>query len=240
MHILNSAKTAASATQSLGEHLDNLLGVSSADYGAASGQPVIRGISGARIKVLNNNLVVRDVSGLGPDHINEVDLNDIEQIEIVRGPSSLLYASGGIGGIVNIVDNTIPRKNLTQPIVKFGSEIQTVNDGRGFNFSFQNYFKGINLTLFHKQTDLDDFEIPSGAIISGEESLPEERQAEEHDENPNALANSAWESANSRLGLSKAGGWGFAGISYRRNKSDYGIPFHNPQVEEHGVEESCP
>ena len=58
--------------QSLGEHVDALLGVSNADFGAAVGQPIIRGMSGNRVKVLNNGTVVRDVSALGPDHAVDV------------------------------------------------------------------------------------------------------------------------------------------------------------------------
>ena len=77
------------ATSSLGEAIDSYLGVSIADYGAAVGQPIIRGMSGPRVKILKNGMVNRDVSGLGVDHLNDVDLNDIEQVEIVMGPSSL-------------------------------------------------------------------------------------------------------------------------------------------------------
>ena len=61
-------------------------------------------MSGPRVKILKNGMVNRDVSGLGVDHLNDIDLNDIEQIEIVKGPSSLLYANGTIGGIINVVD----------------------------------------------------------------------------------------------------------------------------------------
>ena len=62
--------------------------------------------------ILNNGVVARDVSGLGPDHINDVDMNNIEQIEVVRGPSSLMYSNGSIGGIINVVDNTIAKQDF--------------------------------------------------------------------------------------------------------------------------------
>ena len=75
------------ATTSLGEAVDSYLGVSIADYGSAVGQPIIRGMSGPRVKILKNGMVNRDVSGLGADHLNDVDLNNIEQIEIVKGHS---------------------------------------------------------------------------------------------------------------------------------------------------------
>ena len=102
LHIVDGSAIANDATQSLGASLGDLVGLSTSDYGAAVGQPIIRGMSGSRVKVLNNGVVVRDVSGLGPDHINDVDMNNIQQIEVVRGPSSLLYSNGSIGGIINI------------------------------------------------------------------------------------------------------------------------------------------
>ena len=94
IHILSGEDIATEATQSLGETIDELLGVSVSDYGAAVGQPIIRGLSGSRVKILDNGIVNRDVSGLGADHFNDIDLSNAQQIEVVRGPSSLLYTNG--------------------------------------------------------------------------------------------------------------------------------------------------
>ena len=138
LHVVSGEDISTNASQSLGESLDNLLGVSSTDYGAGVGQPIIRGMSGNRVKILSNGMVVRDVSGLGADHINDVDLNNIQQIEVVRGPSSLLYSNGTIGGIINVVDNTIARKDFSTSELKVGLEAQSVNDGDSHNVSYQN------------------------------------------------------------------------------------------------------
>ena len=116
LHVVDGNEIDTNANGSLGEAIDDLLGVSSADYGSAIGQPIIRGMSGTRVKVLDNGMVNRDVSALGPDHPNDTDLNNIQQIEIVKGPSSLLYANGSIGGIVNIVDNTISKTDFDGPV----------------------------------------------------------------------------------------------------------------------------
>jgi iron complex outermembrane receptor protein len=72
-------------------------------------------MSGPRVKILKNGMVNRDVSGLGADHLNDVDLNNIEQIEIVKGPSSLLYANGTIGGIINVVDDCVAPTDFDKP-----------------------------------------------------------------------------------------------------------------------------
>ena len=83
LHVVSGDDVTNAATQSLGESLDSLLGVASTDYGSGVGQPVIRGMSGDRVKVLNNGMAVRDVSGLGGDHINDIDMNNVQQIEVV-------------------------------------------------------------------------------------------------------------------------------------------------------------
>ena len=110
LHVVDGDDVDAGGVQSLGDTLDELLGVHSADFGAAVGQPVVRGMSGSRVRVLENGVVVRDVAALGPDHINDVNLLNTQQIEVVKGPSSLLYANGGAGGVINIVDNSIAAK----------------------------------------------------------------------------------------------------------------------------------
>ena len=110
LHVVDGDDVATGGVLSLGDTLDELLGVHSADFGSAVGQPVIRGMSGSRVRILENGVVVRDVAALGPDHINDVNLLNTEQIEVVRGPSSLLYANGAAGGVVNIVDNSIPEQ----------------------------------------------------------------------------------------------------------------------------------
>ena len=115
IHVIVGEDTIFDTTVSLGESLDNLLGVQSSDFGSAVGHPIIRGLSGNRVRIMNNGKTLRDVSTIGDDHMNEVDLNDIQQIEIVRGPSSLLYSSGTVGGIVNIIDNTIAREDFKEP-----------------------------------------------------------------------------------------------------------------------------
>lgn len=74
LHVVDGDDIKAGGIQSLGETLDELLGVHTADFGAAVGQPVIRGMSGSRVRVLENGVVVRDVAALGPDHINDINL----------------------------------------------------------------------------------------------------------------------------------------------------------------------
>ena len=169
LHVVSGDDISATASQSLGESLDGLLGVSSADYGSGVGQPIIRGMSGNRVKILNNGMIVRDVAGIGVDHVNDVDLNNIQQIEIVRGPSSLLYANGTIGGIINIVDSTIAREDFAESELKLGLEAQSVNDGDSHNLSYQNNLGGLNFSFAYKDSQFDNFDVPTGAILHDED-----------------------------------------------------------------------
>ena len=180
-------------------------------------------MSGNRVKILNNGMVVRDVAGIGADHVNDVDLNNIQQIEIVRGPSSLLYANGTIGGIINIVDSTIAREDFTESELKLGLEAQSVNDGDSHNLSYQNNLGGLNFSLAYKDSQFDNFDVPTGAILHGDEHY------DEHEEEVGFLSNSDFENNALRLGVSKAGDWGYFGVSVNSVESIYGIPFHGDE-----------
>ena len=94
--------------QTLGETLQNELGVTNQSFGAGVGTPVIRGQAGPRVRVMQNSLGNNDASSLSPDHAAGVDPVIAERVEVLRGPSTLLYGNGAIGGIVNVIDNRIP------------------------------------------------------------------------------------------------------------------------------------
>ena len=235
LHVMSGNDIANNASKSLGETLNDLLGVSSADYGSGVGQPIIRGMSGSRVKILDNGLVNRDVSGLGADHINDVDLSNVQQIEVVRGPSSLLYTNGTIGGIVNIVDNSIAQEDV-QRLTKIGLETQSVNDGDAQTIFYQDNLNDINISFSYKDSSFGDFNVPNGAIIHiGEEGHQEHEDHEEHDEQEEELGylvNSDFASESLKFGASKTGDWGYIGFSIANIESLYGIPYHGDEHED--------
>ena len=234
LHVMSGNDISNNASKSLGETLNDLLGVSSSDYGSGVGQPIIRGMSGSRVKILDNGLVNRDVSGLGADHINDVDLSNVQQIEVVRGPSSLLYTNGTIGGIVNIVDNSIAQEDV-QRLAKIGLETQSVNDGDAQTIFYQDNLNDINISFSYKDSSFGDFNVPNGSIIHIEEEGHQEH--EEHDEQEEELGylvNSDFASESLKFGASKTGDWGYIGFSLANIESLYGIPYHG---DEHDDEE---
>ena len=240
VHVLDGKDLEAAGVQSLGEHIDSLLGVSTADFGAAAGQPIIRGLSGTRVKVLNNGTVIRDVSGLGPDHAIDASLTDLQQIEVVRGPSALMYSNGSSGGIVNIVDNAIPVIDLEGFSGMLGAEAQSVNDGEAADFAIRGNIGGLNLTYSFQDQDLDNYEVPKNAVLEMHDDHDEEHHDEDHGEEHEEhgaegdLANSDYEATFHRLGLSTTGDWGYVGLSYTDNSTTYGIPFHVEPPGGHG------
>jgi iron complex outermembrane receptor protein len=97
---------------SLGETLSGLPGVASTYFGPASSRPVIRGLDGDRIRILENSGAMRDVSSLSYDHAVSADPIAVERIEVLRGPGALLYGGNAMGGVVNLIDNRIPREPI--------------------------------------------------------------------------------------------------------------------------------
>ena len=93
---------------SLGETVDGLPGVQSSSFGPGVGRPIIRGMDGARVQILSDGLGSGDVSTVSVDHAVSVEPFLAEQIEVLKGPATLLYGSGAIGGAVNVVDGRVP------------------------------------------------------------------------------------------------------------------------------------
>ncbi len=229
LYVIDGDEILDDATTSLGDAIDSYLGISIADYGAAVGQPIIRGMSGPRVKILKNGMVIRDVSAIGADHINDIDLNDIEQIEIVKGPSSLLYANGTIGGIINVVDDSISTINYELPKLKVGYETQSVNDGSSEFINFKNNFNGFNVNVGYKNTEFGNYDVPDGAVIHEEDHGD--------DKELSYIENSDYALEATKFGISRAGDWGYVGVSVDNLESLYGIPFHG---EEHPKEDGEP
>ena len=239
LYVIDGDEILDGPTSSLGAAIDGYLGISIADYGSAVGQPIIRGMSGSRVKILKNGMVNRDVSFLGADHLNDLDLNDISQIEIVKGPSSLLYANGSIGGIINVVDDCIAQMDFDGAEFAAGYETQSVNDGSTEYFNYKNNLNGFNVNFGYKNSEFGNYDIPNGAVMH-EEHHDEEHEGEEHEEheeNMGYINNSDYMSEATKFGISKTGDWGYIGLSVDNIESMYGIPFHGEEHDEHEGEE---
>lgn len=238
LHVVDQDALAKMPVLSLGESLDSLVGVTTADYGSGVGQPVIRGLSGSRVRVMQNGLIARDVSILGGDHINEVDLTDAQQIEVIRGPASLLFANGTIGGIVNVVDQSIARKDIEAPRLRISGQGQSVNDGEAASLAFGDNLGGFNFSYAGSYSNLNDYKVPNGALTHDEDhdedhdGEHDEDEADHDEEAIKRLLNSDTSRETHKVGISKVGQWGYVGASFARQQTVYGIPVHADEHEE--------
>ena len=109
-------------------------GVTATTYGQGSSRPVIRGLGEDRIRILENGLDTGDVSSIGPDHAVAMDPLAAEQVEVVRGPATVLWGANAIGGVVNVLDGRVPDRPAPPGggavELEFGSNANKKSGGR--------------------------------------------------------------------------------------------------------------
>jgi iron complex outermembrane receptor protein len=223
----------------LGDTLSTQPGVGASDFTAGASRPVIRGQADNRVRVLNNGTEVFDVSNLSPDHAPSVSTLLSQSIEVVRGPATILYGSGAIGGVVNVTDNLIP---VEQPAERLSGEV----DGR-FNSVDLERSGAMALTLspfqhfvIHAEGSLlrtDDRSIPGFALDQRirAELTPEQRHDNGFGGNPfGTVPNTFVKTKDFGIGASYVWNKGYIGASYSRFLSEYGVP-DDPEVDEPGV-----
>jgi iron complex outermembrane receptor protein len=198
---------------SIGDTLAQEPGVQSSSFGAGAGRPVIRGFDAARVQVLENGIGSLDVSTISPDHAVTVEPLRAQQIEILRGPATLLYGGGAIGGVVNVVTDAIPRERLDAPTgaaeVKGGSANRLRDGGFDISAPASDSFV-LHADAYKRRTK--DYDIPGAARRDDPESPV------------GTLPDSAVDSKGGSVGGSWVGDRGFLGASVSTFRSDYGIP----------------
>lgn len=242
----------------IGETLRTQPGISSTFFGPGASRPVIRGLAGDRIRVLDNGIGSIDASATSPDHAVAVEPALAERIEILRGTAMLIYGSSAAGGVVNVMDSRIP---TAAPEGGFDGAIRygytSVDEGHeataAFNALLGTY--GDTQIVLHgdySYRDTDDYDIPGFAESSRLRALEEAEEHEdededhedEHDEEEEAfgtLENSAVETKAGSGGLSFIFENGFLGFNVRVLDSLYGVPgghgHGHEEDEEHEEEE---
>ena len=235
--------------QTLGESLDGLPGVRSADFGAGSSRPVIRGQGGPRVRVLDGGASVADASTISPDHNVAVEPFRAQQIEVLKGPATLLYGSGAIGGVVNVVSDLLPQQPLTRMTGSIGVQAGSVDEARS---GYGHVEGGNGRVAFHLDVlrrETEDYDIPGRAEAehteethSEGEGEGEHAQGEEHeDEARGTVPNSFTETESLAGGLSWTFDGGYVGVGATLYDTIYGVPGHGHGEEEHGhAEEPAP
>ncbi len=226
----------------LGETLMRQPGVHSTSYGPGAGRPVIRGLGAGRVQVLEDSLPAVDVSAQSDDHAVSVEPMLIDRVEILRGPSTLLFGSGAIGGVVNVIDGRIPERVPGESLEgRFELRGNTVADERTGVLRLDGGSGNWAWNISGTWRDAGDYEIPGLAEAESEEEHDGEEQGHEEDEAFGVLPNSFVESQSGSAGLSWIGERGFFGVSIKQFETDYGIPAphaHEDEDEhdEHGLD----
>jgi len=236
--VLEPEELAHDLKPSLGDTLADLPGVTSSSFGPSSSRPILRGLSGEDAPILIDGLTSLDLSTSDPDHAVAINPLTAERIEVLRGPGALLYSSSTIGGIVNVIDDRIPRRvpdhvaaNL---LASYGSAANERSGNIGVDLPLGGHFVAHADAAYSKYDDLH----VGGYLLSD----PLRREAlASPDPAIRALAglkgklpNTAGRSDDASAGAAYVDGDLNIGLSFSHHDAKYGVPIRfslDPDVE---------
>ena len=238
VEVLDEEDLAVAPASTLGDLVNGLPGVRSTNFAPGASRPVIRGLSGPRVQVLTNGLGMIDASSVSPDHQVAVDPAEARRIEIVRGPSTLVFGGSAIGGVVHIIDDRIP----TEPAEggmdgHVSAQGSTVDDGTSFGARLKTNAGPLVFTADAFTRSASDYDVP---VFPESQRLLDEEGEEAGDER--TVENTFVELDQYGAGVSWIGSRGYLGASVKRVETTYGVPGHahepdplDPDAEEESV-----
>lgn len=214
--VLSGERLDENRAASLGETVASMPGVQSSNFGPGVGRPIIRGLDGPRVAVLSGGLSTQDVSTVSQDHSPAIEPFLADQIEVLKGPSTLLFGSGAIGGAVNVVDGRIPEYAISNGF-----------SGRAETRFYAGDQDG-NTTMARVDGGTDTFALHADAVY---------RNALDYDTPDGRQRNSFIDTRSGAVGGSLLGDWGFVGLAASRFNNQYGNPGEpgDPAAGEGGV-----
>ena len=231
--------------ENLADVIASVPGARSASYGPGASHPMIHGMDGPRILVLYDRLRPMDVATYPGDHPPLVDPFFATQIEVLKGPNTLLFGSGSSGGVINTETGRIVNEMPQDPTL-YRFEMRTRDNGE------RSFFAGradvsiedmvLHLDAYSRQSE--SYDIPGCALsdLLIEHQEEEEMHADEPHETENdesecgTLPNSDTENRGTSLGLSFVRDWGYTGMSVSVSNAIFGIPVEHAHEEEHDDE----
>jgi iron complex outermembrane receptor protein len=203
----------------LGETLNGIPGVTATQFGPNASRPIIRGLDGERVRIMQNGVGILDASSLSFDHAVGIDPLIIEQIDVVRGPAALLYGGSAVGGVVNAIDHRIPKEKLEgvtgRAEARFGGPDSTRNGAAVIDVG--NGKIAIHADAYTRKTS--DLDIPGFAVSSRKNRADSSALRE----NRGRLANSSSEGDGGALGASLTFDNGYIGASVSTLNNNYGV-----------------
>ena len=204
------------AAATLGATLAATPGLSGTAFGPNASRPIIRGLGGERVRMLENGVGSLDASNVSPDHNVSVEPLLVERIEVLRGPATLLYGSSAVGGVVNVIDNRIPSATPAAPfggIAEFRYE-SAAKERTGV-FATGAGSSRLAVQVNGARTTTSDVAIPAYADP-------------EHPSDRGALVNSARSTTSASVGATAFSSAGSLGVSLSAYDTRYGVPVGEP------------
>ena len=221
--VLSGQNLTLAIEPSLGQTLARLPGVSSSYFGPAASRPIIRGLDGDRIRILQNGLNTIDASATSVDHAVSFDTSNLKSVEVVRGPATLLYGSNAIGGVVNSIDGRIVDQKIDGTIRgSLGGRYSSVDNGYQSSGMLEGGYKGLAFHVEAFSRAAEDFRIPGNARTPAEQAanpLPAGQT-----EVSKIMPNSNLRSQGVTSGLSYIWDKGFFGFAWTEFHTNYGSP----------------
>lgn len=241
--VLDGAALTAEARPSIGETLARQPGVSATSFGPTASRPILRGLGGDRIRLLTDGIGSLDLSSSSADHAVAINPLIADRIEILRGPSALLFGSSAIGGVVNVIDRRIPRRSPEEPVhadamLAYGSAAQERSASMALDIPVGAGFVLHGDANWSKSDDLET----GGHLLS---AALRERAADSPEAEIRKLANLRGELPNTAARSRElAGGVAYvrdglnAGFAVTQHTAKYGVPIRYSL--EPGVEAEAP
>ncbi|MBU4433969.1 MAG: TonB-dependent receptor [Alphaproteobacteria bacterium] len=205
----------------LGDALNGMPGLRSSAFGPGASRPVIRGLSGPRVMVLQNGVGQVDASALSPDHAVASDPGEASRIEVLRGPSTLAYGGSGIGGVVNMIDDRIPSKRADKAVEgRLAASVSSVDDGRSINGGLKVNAGPLVFAFDADHRTSGDYAIPTPAVsgrLAARDGLTVDPRKK--------VLNADVEMDAYGAGVSYVHDTGFFGLSVKRTDTTYGVPY---------------
>lgn len=221
--VLNGRDLDIQRTSTVAETLENTPGVSFSNWGPSIGRPIIRGMDGDRIRIMQNGINSLDVSAFSSDHAVSIDPLIIEQIDVIRGPATVLYGGGTIGGIVNAIDHRIAREKISgitgRAITRAGGANSERSSAAVMDFGIGNFT--IHLDAYTKTTG--DLRIP-GYSVSNRLGRSDDEVTRNQYGKKNELRNSGSDIEGGAIGVSYFLDKGYVGMSYSKHDAELGNP----------------
>ena len=205
----------------LGDVLNGMPGLRSTFFGPGASRPVIRGLSGPRVLILQNGVGLVDASSLSPDHAVASDPGEASRIEVLRGPSTLAYGGSGIGGVVNVLDERVPTSRATNLEGRLSATYNTADQGQSISGGTKFGFGPIVFATDGVHRTSENYDVPSNPVSNRRARQDGVLAAPDRQVKNAAVTMDAYGAGVSYV----AEDGGFVGLSAKQTNSTYGVPY---------------